>query len=197
MLGRHAGEPQRCHGGFLPPVAFPNVACSVSSKEPPNPDGREPHERRIAANESLHRRSIQVIVMVVRVNDGIDRWKRVEVDRGRNATTRAGKLYGRCASAPDGVEKEIQPADLEQKAGVTDPGDGGQRGFRAWKHERGCRHRKGAGLRPCGCRSPRSIDERPLQEIKEPVSARSAPRISESTTWLVVRGKLWQRGASS
>jgi hypothetical protein len=65
-----------------------------------------------------------MVVMIVRKDDRIDRRQGVEVDRRRNATTRAGKRKGRRAPTPDRVEKEIQSAYLEKKAGMTDPGDG-------------------------------------------------------------------------
>jgi hypothetical protein len=73
---------------------------------------RRDDARPMRGGEPRQGRQIEMVVVAVRDQDGIDRWQCFECDARIVDTPRAGKAHRRDALGPDRVEQEIEPSGL-------------------------------------------------------------------------------------
>ena len=147
MLRWNAGELERTDRGLLPPVAFRHLASTARPQEFGDSEGSEPCNRGIAAYEPPDGGSIEMVVVIVGENNGVDRWQIVEVDSGRHHAARTGETERRCPVTPDRIEQKIVSPDLDEKSRVSDPGDRERPRLCPREHESGASQRKGVWLR--------------------------------------------------
>jgi hypothetical protein len=126
-------------------------------------------------------RGIEMIVMVVRENYDVNRRQAVEVYGWRNPAPGPEELQRRSALAPDGVDENVEPRDLEQKARMSDPRDRELFRRSSWHYKVRSYSRESArvGIRTARISPP--LDQRPLEKIHESVHLRGRPWIPEST----------------
>src|SRR5678816_4941452 len=73
--------------------------------------------------ERKNRRAIEVIVVIVRQDDGVERRQRLEWGRRRVKALRTSESHGRDAIAPHGVRQNAYTVDLDDERRVPEPGD--------------------------------------------------------------------------
>src|SRR5688500_10754429 len=73
---------QSAHGGCLPPVELPHVSDAIASEEDAATKRTEPARRGLVPREPFDRPPIEMIVVIVGLQDEIDRWKHLERDAG-------------------------------------------------------------------------------------------------------------------
>src|SRR3954466_4231884 len=76
-----------------------------------------------------------MVVVIVRKDDHINGRQPVELDPWRHPPTGTGEPNGRCSLAPDGIRKNVESGQLNQKTGVPNPGKGQLFGIAAWHRE--------------------------------------------------------------
>ena len=117
------------------------------------------------ARQAADRCLVEMVVVVVRDQDEVDRRQIVEGNARRRVPADADQpVEGTGSIGPGGIGQEIQPVELYQDGGVTDPGHRRaarvvpqrlriRRGPREWghsvlRHEPGRAHDEGAGAHP-------------------------------------------------
>ena len=65
-----------------------------------------------------------MVIVIVRNDHGIDRRQPVKIHSGGNPAMRSGELHRRSAITPHGICQHVQSAYLEEKRGVSNPGNG-------------------------------------------------------------------------
>jgi len=123
---------------------------------------REPGNRRITSYQPPNSRDIEVIVVIVGQYDSVDGRQRIEVNCCWYTSPGTGETKRRSTVAPDRIEQKVQTADLEQKRGVANPGDGEHRGLAAREYESRNGSGKSERLGPPTRRNPSPLEERPL-----------------------------------
>lgn len=68
-------------------------------------------------------RDVEMVVMIMRKQDHIDRWQIGQGDARRRHPARPGKGEWAGTIGPDRVSEDVQPANLDQQRGVADHGD--------------------------------------------------------------------------
>jgi hypothetical protein len=91
--------------------------------------------------------AIEMVVMIVRQDHRIDRRQLRHGERRRREALRPGKRHRRGALVEHGVGKQTQPVDLDQHAGMTQPGDLQRLRGRAAQHILTHRHHRQRTLR--------------------------------------------------
>src|ERR1700716_606641 len=119
--------------------------------------------------------------MVMRENYGVNRRQAVEIHCRWDPAPGSDELQRRSALAPDGVDENVEPRDLEQETRMSDPRDRELFGRSSWHHKLGGDSGEGApgGVRPG--RMPPPLDQRPFEKIHESVHLCGRPGIPEST----------------
>src|ERR1700726_38676 len=121
MLGWNASKAQGLYLALLPPISLRHLPSSVGSQERSYPQWCEPRNRGIARGDARDCRGIEVIIVVVGENHGVNRRQAVEVHSWRNPAPGTDELQRRGALAPDGVDENVEPRDLEQERCMSDP----------------------------------------------------------------------------
>lgn len=137
---RHGGEGRK--GVRLPPVEFDDAAGADGGEEIAMAEWRD-EEWIVDGGETAERRGVEMVVVIVTEQDGIDARERIESEAGSMDAARAGPLDGTRAIGEDGVGEEITGGGLEEESRVPNPsGDdfGGKRSGRRWRRLRCERH---------------------------------------------------------
>src|SRR5271154_1478826 len=111
------------HG--LPPVHFLNLrilrdVLSGEARADAERDGKSRMPLRADATQSGQ---VKVIVVVVALQNQINRRNLVEMDTGRAVARRSNPGEGAGAMRPDGIAKNVQALELDQEGGMADEGD--------------------------------------------------------------------------
>jgi hypothetical protein len=123
MLRRRGGDRDAIQIGHVPPIQFRD-ACRWN---PPTLEPLADAERCDDPRRGLHlgerkdRRAIQVIVVVVRQDDAVDRRQRVERSRRRVKPLRTRKWQRGHTVAPDGISEDAHAIDFDEQRGVPQP----------------------------------------------------------------------------
>jgi hypothetical protein len=119
--------------------------------------------------------------MVVRQHDDVDWRQTVELNAWRDPPAGTEELDGGGALAPDGINENVETCNLKQEAGVPDPRDRESLGCSAWYYKFRNGPSEDAGVRVGSARIAAPFDERPLEEVHEPMQFRGGPGVSETT----------------
>ena len=166
---------------YLPPVELHDLRSAPFLQEFTHPDWREPFCVREPGNESTRGSTIEMIVMVVRNENGVDGRKLVKGQTGCRVTSRPGKLNRGSPGAPDRIGKDADSLRLNEEGAVAYPGNGesGIVGTDSGRDRGGSTGSLTDGSLP----APR---QHPLQQISRTVRLRQWPRITKSTARMVV-----------
>ena len=74
--------------------------------------------------EPLDRRDVQVVVVIVRDQDDVDRRQILEREAGRRDPARAGERHGLARSDQLRIGQDVDAVELDQQGRVADPGHG-------------------------------------------------------------------------
>src|ERR1019366_6829853 len=73
--------------------------------------------------KALNRACAEVVVVIVRDEDDVDRWQIFECKRRRVKALRTGPLCRGCAFIPDGIDENTNAVDFNQRRGMPQPRD--------------------------------------------------------------------------
>ena len=121
--GRRRRDRQIADGGLLLPVELPDLRRRHAPLLQVRADAQRHEQERAAARERLHRLHVEVVVVVVRDQDGVERRQVRERDRRREEPLRPEQRRRRNPLAPDRVRQDAPPVDLDERAGVAHPRD--------------------------------------------------------------------------
>ncbi len=157
-MGRDEVEPDAVQLGRLPPVQLGD-AGEAAAVEPAAESGG--HQDRRVAREPAQRGGVEVVVVVVADEDGVDARHLAPGDAdggdpGRGAEDAAG---------PDGVGEHREAADAHHPAGVSGPGDGDGAGVRTG-HRAGGAGQPGDVGEPGGPGSCRALAGEPGERLQ-------------------------------
>ena len=77
----------------------------------------------MGGDEAPHRRLVEMVVVIVRDDDGVDARQVLESEAGSDEAARPGEGHGARAIVPGGIGEDVDAVDLDQECGVSDPGD--------------------------------------------------------------------------
>ena len=176
---RRAPDGKLADARFLPPVELEGVARAALPYERRQPEGHEPPRLRMRRGQTPHGAVIQVVVVIVREQHGVDRREPGERDRGGHAAARACELNGRRALAPDGIREQVETPHLQQEGRMPDPGEHESIERRAWDREarHGHRERRRIGSARGGTRE--AVDHLPFEDAAQPLRRVVPPRVAE------------------
>src|SRR5688500_14845553 len=173
------------HAPFLPPVQFCDVAHTERSHEAAESQGNHPLCTRLRCGEGSHCPRVEMVVVVVREEDDVDRWKLVDGQGGRDEASRAdGAPRGRPV-APDGIGENVERPELDEQRRMTDPGDRDFRCLRARQPHRRAYALQGASAVIAGKRVSQPVPA-PLQQARD-TRLGEAPRIAKAPVRRVMR----------
>ncbi len=163
MLDGSEDDLERADARALPPVELDRIRDSRVG-EPCLEAERNDEERRPSRlrGERLHARRVEMVVVVVRDDDGVDVRQVGERDPGRERALRAGEGERRRALGEDRIGQDVAAADLDQRARVADPchrGNHRRAGCGVGVHEREVRLRRAAS-RAAAPRAARRVPPR-------------------------------------
>src|SRR5450759_2017508 len=107
--------------------------------------------------------------MVVREHYGVDRGQPVELHGCRDPAPRPEELNRGSSLAPDGVDEDVEPRDLDQKGRVSDPRHRQLVRRGTWHHKLRSNSVSYGGLGIRATWVSPTLDQCPLQEIHESV----------------------------
>jgi hypothetical protein len=160
------------------------------AKEICRPERGVPHSSRVTLDQACDCRSVEVIVVVVRKYDHVDRWQSIELYPGRNPTSGAGKLHRRGALAPNGIDQDVETCHLDEEGCMSHPRQGEHSRFGAWNHEMRYCPNEDAWIRVGTARIPPPFDQRPFEEVQKTMELGRGPWISESAFRPMMRREL-------
>jgi len=167
-----------------------HLSCSAATKKFADPKGRIPRRGGITLSDPRYGLPIEVIVMVVRESNNVDRRQAIKFHSWRNPTPGSGKLNRRRPLTPDGIQQNIEASDLDEEARVANPSQRKLLGRRSWHNEARISQSELARLWVRTAWIPPSLDQRPLQKVREAVHLSGRPRIPESALGQMVAGRL-------
>ena len=190
MTRRHARNARtRQRFGGIEPVALGDVSDAECAEPLCEAEWRAPDRGWGAPRERADRIDVEMIVVIVRLQDQIDRRQRGERESWRHETARSGERNRRDAIREDGIGEHVEAADLDEETRVPDPGDAatgrGRRPenrvgrYRLWRRSARAKP-EFAGACPI---------EHPLERVAEPVLDRARPRVEESAVGAAMRGR--------
>src|SRR6218665_281897 len=123
MARGRADDLQVPHLRALPPVQLDDALLGDAPIGQMRSHAERHHEAGVPVLHGHQGRVVEVIVMVVGDDDGVDARQRVERDEGRVPPLRTRPGEGRGALAPEGIRDDAVAIDLHQIGGMPEPGD--------------------------------------------------------------------------
>ena len=126
VLGRRADHRQPPELDAVPPVHLDHLG------DPPLPEPlaepqRHEEPRLVLAGQAVHRRRVEVVIVIVGDHDRVDRREVGEGETRWDEAARPGEADRTRSVTPDGVSQNVDPVELDQERGVADPGGGRMR----------------------------------------------------------------------
>src|SRR4051812_40728720 len=78
------GDAKRLDRVFLPPIQLRDQTCATLADERSDPERHDPGRRWMRVGEPANRRVVQMVVVVVRQEDDVERRQFIERDAGRH-----------------------------------------------------------------------------------------------------------------
>src|SRR6266508_5731427 len=126
MLSGHADQPQPLVLERLPPVQLLDVSDALPSEPALEPEGH--HEEWIVrCGKALHGAEVEVVVVIVRDEDEVDRRQGLESEAWRAQSPGPSRGQWARPLTPMRVGEEGDPLQLDQQCRVADPSDGRSR----------------------------------------------------------------------
>jgi len=122
VLGRGEAQGQAIDFAGIPPVQLINVGNTAFDKPGLDPEWHQP-ARRLAGRQTLDRRFVQMVVVVVRNQHEINARQVFNSQGRRHDTARRQPRDGAGVVAQVRVEQNVLAADLQEHAGMSEPGD--------------------------------------------------------------------------
>ena len=144
---RSRSDAQLVDLSVLPPVQLDDLSRTPTSNARTDTNGHHPGCPGASLSDLLGGGPVQVIVMIVREDDGIDRRKSVDRQGGIHDASRPNPLHWGRALTEDRVGQHIETRELQEHGGVADPGRRELRIARSWVRDRRARGRKRASRR--------------------------------------------------
>ena len=123
---RRAGDPDRGASHLLldvlPPVQLSRSLDPPARHELGQADGHDPARRRLQANQAPDGVGVQVVVVVVGDEDQVQRRQLGQIEGRGHPAHGPGESDRRGSTAPDGIGEHVDGPELEQGAGVPQPG---------------------------------------------------------------------------
>ena len=137
MLRWSAARRYRSHVTLLPPVKLCYMSCALAFQKVAYAKGGYPFRVWKSGSEATHGLLIEVIVMVVRDEDGVNGRELLEGDAGRRVAPGSNRLNWRSPIAPDRIGKDVDSVRLDEKAAMPYPGNCklGPVGTGSWCHD--------------------------------------------------------------
>ena len=183
MPGRSArdGQSQVVCRLAIPPAVFADRCRAEPSQLAAHTDRRHPAGLRVAPDNATQRAAIEVVVVIVREDDEVQRRQVVERDARADPAPRPRETDRRCALAPHRIRQHVERSQLQQRAGVSDPRhrQGAVGGARGVKGRRG--HRKARGRRAGRPPSARALAH-PFEHRAEAGHGAARPGVRVSTS---------------
>jgi hypothetical protein len=107
----------------LPPVEVNDMGRAPFFQEITYTEGHDPFRARKSCNKTPHGLIVEMIVMVVRDENGINRRELGERDARWRVTPGSGKLNRGSSIAPDGIGKNADSLGLDEEAAMAYPCD--------------------------------------------------------------------------
>src|SRR6267378_3629982 len=188
MLRWGGRDPNRPDAPLPPPIELDDRSRASSALED---EGREtkrhdPRRLRMGPRQALHRPRVEMVVVVVRFQDDIERRKIFERDPRRHPAPGAGKLDRRCSLAPHRVGENVETVELDEEARVSRPRHRELRVRSARRDKIGRDAHEHGWIGILGSGSCRAIHEHPLEEAAEPRHGVIDPWIAKATAGTVV-----------
>ena len=188
MHRRGCRDAERSDGVLLPPVqlSHPMVTYAALANKGRKPERHDPGRFRMRPCQAPNGRGIEMVVVVVRLQDDVERWHVFERDPRPDPAPWAGELDRRCPLAPHRIGQNVETIELNQQARVSHPRhrELRPRSARRDKVGRDTREHRWVGI--LGSRPRRAMHEHPLEETAEPRHGLIDPRIAKATAGTVV-----------
>jgi hypothetical protein len=141
----------------------------------------------VGARQATDRRIIEMVVVIVRLQNDVDRRQVVERNPRRHPAPGSRETDRRRALTPHRIDEHVHAADLNQEARMTDPGDEELLGVSAWRLECWRNEREHRGIGIPGSRARRAMHEHPFEETAESRDGLRDPGIAKSAAGPVMR----------
>jgi hypothetical protein len=110
-------------GGALPPIQLGDTPGRDAPRLQVRADTQAGKEAHLALGQLQHGGVVEMIVVVVRDDDGVERREVAQLDRHRVKALRTGKAYGRHALTPHRIGQHPNSVELQQERRMAEPGD--------------------------------------------------------------------------
>eukprot|EP00964_Phaeocystis_antarctica_P085672 scaffold54161_cov58-Phaeocystis_antarctica.AAC.1 len=115
--------PRAAQRGLLSPIHLDHIRDAGFGHPRLRPERHEPNGWRglRARGKRNHGIEVEVVVVVVRDHNRVDRWQLIRRHRRWPHARRPGELHGRAAMREDGVGEHVPTVPLRQNRGVPQP----------------------------------------------------------------------------
>ena len=122
VLRGNADDPDAGDRARLAPVELIHGHDTVVAQQATVAEGHQESSLRRTPSEAFDGGQIEMVVVVVRDGDDVDRWQGIECDPGFDITPRTEPAQGARRLRPDRVGENRETADLNQERRVSHPG---------------------------------------------------------------------------
>lgn len=154
---------------LIPPIPFHDLASAATPEKVSCPQWRIPAGSRVAFGKTRDRGGIQVVVVVMGKHDRINWRKSIELHSGWNPTSGSRESKRGGSLAPDRIDQDVEASNLDQKTRVPDPREREDIRICTRNDEVRSDADEHARVRVGSARIAASLDNRPLEEIHQPM----------------------------
>ena len=186
VLRWRAEQLESVHLRPVPPIQLLYVLRPAVAEPAREPERSQPAGVGVRRRQRANRRLIEVVVVVVRLQDDIDGWQRVERDGGWYDASGAEEANEGCSVAPDRIGENVEAPELHEPGRVANPGERVDLGRRARMGEGWLGEREGT-LIPAPQRREPALEDQPSEKRAGSLRGSVRPRIPEAAFGAMVR----------
>src|SRR6266850_1870978 len=188
MHRRGCRDAERSDGVLLPPIqlSHPIVAYAAFANKGRKPERHDPGRFWMRPCQAPNCRGVEMVVVVVRLQDDVERWHVFERDPRPDPAPWAGELDRRRPLAPHRIGQNVETIELNEQARVSHPRHCELRLRSAGRDKVGRDAREHRWVGILGSRPRRAMHEHPLEETAEPRHGLIDPGIAKAAAGTVV-----------